>query len=85
MKRIGSQKHFQANASAPVFDSLRDLVLKTSGVADVLRTALAAFGAEIRARDKQAFLMRVLAQPGIWIVGRDRVLDAAAVVVTVVT
>ena len=129
-----------------MFDSLRDLVLKTSGVADVLRTALAAFGAEIRAvfvygsvakgedrsdsdldlmvlsdslayadlfagleasgkrfgrainptlysrqefekraRDKQALLMRVLAQPKIWIVGSDRDLDAAAVVGTVIT
>jgi predicted nucleotidyltransferase len=129
---IGNQKHFQANASAPVFASLRDLVLKTSGIADILRTALAAFGTAInaafvygsvakredrtrsdvdlmvisdslayaelfagleaaakrlgrpinptlysqlefrrRARDKQAFIVRVLAQPKIWIVGSD--------------
>ncbi len=128
--QIGNQKHYQANASSPVFDALRDLVLKTSGVADVIRTALAAFGSEIRAafvygsvakhedragsdidlmvvsdtlayaelfaglepsakhlgrainptlysyrefakrvRTKQAFRMRVLAQPKIWIVG----------------
>jgi len=40
---------------------------------------------EKRARDKQAFLMRVLAQPRIWIVGSDRDLDAAAVVGTVIT
>lgn len=46
---IGNQKHFQANASAPVFNSLRDLVLKTSGLADVLRTALAAFGNSVHA------------------------------------
>jgi len=38
--RIGKQKHYQANAAAPVFDELRSLVLKTSGLADVLRGAL---------------------------------------------
>lgn len=47
--RIGNQRHYQANASSPVFDALRDLVLKTSGVADILRTALARFDTEIRA------------------------------------
>jgi predicted nucleotidyltransferase len=47
--RVGNQKHFQANANAPVFASVRDLVLKTSGLADVLRSALAAVAPEIRA------------------------------------
>lgn len=135
--QIGNQKHYQANASSPVFEALRDLVLKTSGVADVLRTALAAFGSDIRAafvygsvakhsdragsdidlmvlsdtlayaelfaglepsakrlgrtinptlysrrefesriRKKQAFLVRVLAQPKVWIVGGLRDLPA---------
>ena len=37
----GNQKHYQANAAAPVFAELRGLVMKTSGLADVLRTALA--------------------------------------------
>jgi len=41
VKRIGNQKHYQANAASPVFDELRGLVVKTSGIADVLRTALA--------------------------------------------
>jgi len=40
-KRVGNQKHYQANAASPVFDELRGLVIKTSGIADVLRTALA--------------------------------------------
>ncbi len=40
VKRLGKQKHYQANASAPVFKELRNLVLKTSGLADVLRGAL---------------------------------------------
>ena len=39
--RMGNQKHYQANAAAPVFAELRGLVLKTSGLADVLRAALA--------------------------------------------
>lgn len=36
----GNQKHYQANAAAPVYEELRGLVLKTSGLVDVLRTAL---------------------------------------------
>ena len=47
--RVGNQKHYQANAASPVFASLSDLVLKTSGLADVLRAALAQFGTEIQA------------------------------------
>jgi predicted nucleotidyltransferase len=38
--RIGNQKHYQANPASPVFDELRGIVLKTFGVADVLRQAL---------------------------------------------
>lgn len=37
----GNQKHYQANAASPVFPELRGLVLKTVGLADVLRAALA--------------------------------------------
>ncbi len=47
--RIGKQKHYQANASSPVFEELRALVLKTVGLADVLRTALAPLSPGIRA------------------------------------
>ena len=47
--RVGRQKHYQANASSPVFEELRALVLKTSGLADVLRTALAPVSESIRA------------------------------------
>ncbi len=39
--RVGNQKHYQANANTPVFKELRSLVLKTSGLADILRAALA--------------------------------------------
>ena len=38
---IGRQKHYQANRAAPVFEELRGLVLKTVGLVDVLRAALA--------------------------------------------
>lgn len=37
VSRQGNQKHYQANATAPVFAELRGLVLKTMGLADVLR------------------------------------------------
>jgi len=37
--RVGNQKHYQANASAPIFEELRGLVLKTSAKVDLLRAA----------------------------------------------
>ena len=53
VKRVGNQKHYQANASAPIYEELRGLVLKTSGLVDVLRAALAPFKA---AQIDQAFV-----------------------------
>jgi predicted nucleotidyltransferase len=47
VRKQGNQKHFQANAAAPVFAELRGLVLKTMGLADVLRTALAPLAPQI--------------------------------------
>jgi predicted nucleotidyltransferase len=47
--RVGKQKHYQANAGSPVFEELRALVLKTSGLADVLRAALAPLSQSVRA------------------------------------
>ncbi len=38
--KVGNQKHFQANTQSPVYTELRGLVLKTVGLADVLRSAL---------------------------------------------
>lgn len=38
--RIGNQKHYQANRKSPIFNELRGIVLKTFGIADVLRAAL---------------------------------------------
>ena len=37
LTKQGNKKHYQANAEAPVFAELRGLVLKTMGLADVLR------------------------------------------------
>lgn len=47
--RVGKQKHYQANAASPVFSELRGLVLKTSGLVDHLRSALAPVSGRIRA------------------------------------
>lgn len=47
VRRQGNQKHYQANASAPVFSEMRGLVLKTMGLADVLSAALAPLAAQI--------------------------------------
>jgi predicted nucleotidyltransferase len=48
-RRIGNQKHFQANREAPIFQELRGIVLKTVGLADVLRKALAPLAPRIHA------------------------------------
>ena len=47
VNKQGNQKHYQANANAPVFAELRSLVLKTMGLADVLRNALSPLAAQI--------------------------------------
>jgi predicted nucleotidyltransferase len=49
VSRTGRQKHYRANPDSPVFAELRSLVLKTSGLADILRDALAAHGSTIDA------------------------------------
>lgn len=47
ISKLGNQKHYQANATAPVFAELRGLVLKTMGLADILRAALLPLAAQI--------------------------------------
>lgn len=47
--RQGNQKHYQANANAPVFAELRSLVLKTMGLADVLQAVLMPLAPQIEA------------------------------------
>jgi uncharacterized protein len=43
----GRQVYYQANRALPVFVEIQGLMLKTVGLADVLRAALAPFGARI--------------------------------------
>lgn len=47
--RRGNQKHYQANRQAPIFGELRGIAIKTFGVADNLRAALAPLAKRIRA------------------------------------
>jgi len=47
VSHVGNQKHYQANAASPVYEELRGLVLKTSGLVDVLRVALQPLAARI--------------------------------------
>lgn len=64
VQQIGRQKHYQANRASPVFEELRGLVLKTVGLADVLRATLAplrdrimaafVFGSVAKGRDSAA-------------------------------
>jgi predicted nucleotidyltransferase len=44
----GRSVWFQANRQCPVFEELKSLVLKTAGVADILRTALTPLAAKIQ-------------------------------------
>ena len=44
----GKQKYYQANRQSPLFNELHGLIVKTTGVADVLRSALAPSVGQIR-------------------------------------
>lgn len=41
VRRVGTQKHYQANPDSPIFEELRSIVRKTFGLADPLKAALA--------------------------------------------
>ncbi len=45
--RIGNQKHYRANPDTPIFAELRSVILKTSGLAEPLREALAPLAGKI--------------------------------------
>ena len=47
VRRVGSQKHYQANPASPLFEELRGIVWKTVGLAEPLREALKPLAAEI--------------------------------------
>lgn len=52
VKKVGNQKHYQANPASPVFEELKGIVRKTIGLADPLRLALEQF----KDRTKVAFI-----------------------------
>jgi predicted nucleotidyltransferase len=45
--RVGSQVHYQANSKSPVFNDLKALMVKSAGVADVLREALGGLAEQV--------------------------------------
>ena len=49
MRRIGSQKHYQANPGSPLYEELVAIARKTFGLAEPLRAALKGLQPEIRA------------------------------------
>lgn len=57
-KRIGNQRHFQANSESPIFEELRQIVRKTFGLAEPIRHALISFGTSI----EHAFLFGSVAK-----------------------
>ena len=44
----GKQKYYQANRKSPIYDELHGLIVKTTGVVDVLRSALAPSAGRIK-------------------------------------
>jgi predicted nucleotidyltransferase len=48
-RRVGHQKHYQANVNSPLFGELLGIVLKTVGLAEPLRSALKPLSSSIRA------------------------------------
>ena len=49
VKKVGSQKHYQANASSPIYAELHGITQKTVGLAEPLRDALAPLARKVRA------------------------------------
>jgi predicted nucleotidyltransferase len=49
VSRVGRQKHYRANQGAPIFPELQGIVLKTSGLKDVLHDGLSPLRDQIRA------------------------------------
>ena len=46
---VGNQIHYQANTGCPIYEELRGILKKTSGLADVLREALGPLADKVRA------------------------------------
>jgi predicted nucleotidyltransferase len=52
VRLVGNQKHYQANPASPIFQDLRNIVVKTVGTADVIARAME----RLRDRIKVAFI-----------------------------
>lgn len=48
LKKVGNQHHYQANRECPIFADLRNIVLKTFGMTEILRSALAPLDDQIQ-------------------------------------
>jgi predicted nucleotidyltransferase len=49
VRKVGNQKHYQANRQSPIFEELHGIAVKTFGIADVLRRFLEPFASRIQA------------------------------------
>jgi len=49
VERIGNQKHYRANKSSPIFEELKNIILKTSGLSEPLKQALFPHSKKIKA------------------------------------
>jgi uncharacterized protein len=47
-RRLGNQVHYQANPQSPIFQELKSLMVKTAGIADVIREGLMPLEGRIR-------------------------------------
>lgn len=63
-RRVGNQVHFQANPGCPIYEELRGILKKTSGLADVLREALQPLAAKISAAFVYGSMARGDERPG---------------------
>lgn len=48
VKKVGNQKHYQANRQSPIYEELCGIVLKSFGIAELLRQALAGRAKQIQ-------------------------------------
>jgi len=48
VERIGNQKHYRANRDAPIFEELQGLVLKTVGIAQLIKNSLQPYADAIK-------------------------------------
>jgi predicted nucleotidyltransferase len=48
VKKVGNQKHYQANKGSPVFEELASILRKTTGIVDVIADALKPLAGKIK-------------------------------------